>query len=370
MQPSVILVDGLVYVLIHLRVHRARQAVGYRGDKMSAGAAGIEGLARKGEDLLGGGVRSVDSGAHAAHEDELALELRLKRGNVVLRQRALPDLNAYLRHVLDDGDKIGVGVVDGDAAARADIAVESAIRLLEKFAPHFGLHEHRVFRAPVVMRENDVGLQIIYEQLHIAEAVLGYVLYKLVHLVGVLVKRGKGVFKIHEEVALLENARAHKAGKQLIIACLLARLFAALLPALRAACGKVGRVHDLPPARYVRADRKLRRMHRNGSRRILGKAYRRSPSVNAHAAAPAVAAQKRVYRIVQAHMQRLVLLELPLGLAVGLQKLEKYFLCSLHYSSLLIVKHARGIGHRERTVIIFKSRLQANIADPKSERLH
>ena len=63
----------------------------------------------------------------------------------------LPDLNADLGHVVHDGDEVRVGVVDGDDAARADVAIKAAVGLLEKLAPHVGLHKEGIFRAPVIV---------------------------------------------------------------------------------------------------------------------------------------------------------------------------------------------------------------------------
>ena len=54
-------------------------------------------------------------------------------------------------------------------------------------------------------------LQIINEQLHIAQPVVGDIVDEPVHFIGVFIERGEGVLKAHEKVALLENARAHEA---------------------------------------------------------------------------------------------------------------------------------------------------------------
>ena len=151
--------------------------------------------------------------------------------------------------------KVRVGVVDGDAAAGADIAIKAAVWLFEERAPHVRLHEKRRFCAPVVVGEDGVRLKIVDEQLHILEAVGGDILDKLVHFVRMLIKRRERVFKAHEEVALLKNARAHEARDQLLVSGCGARLGAALLPALGAVCGDVRCVDILTPAGDVRTDR-------------------------------------------------------------------------------------------------------------------
>ena len=81
--------------------------------------------------MIGLGVHPVDGGPQAAHEDQPALQMPLEGGDVVLRQHALPHLDADLSHVVHDGRQVRVGVVDGDDPAGADIAVEPAVGLLE-----------------------------------------------------------------------------------------------------------------------------------------------------------------------------------------------------------------------------------------------
>ena len=138
---GVIFVNGLVQILVHVGEDGARQTIGDGGDIVPAGAIGLQSLAGIVQDLLRLGVRAVNGGPQAAHEHQLAVEVLLKGGDVVLRQGALPHLNADLRHVVHNGHQIGVGVVDGDDAPGADIAIEAAIGLLEEVPPHLRLHE-------------------------------------------------------------------------------------------------------------------------------------------------------------------------------------------------------------------------------------
>ena len=260
----------------------------------------------------------------------------LQRGDVVFRQDALPDLNADLGHIIHDRHEIGVGVVDGDDAARADVAVKAAVRLFEEFPPHLRLHEQGVFRAPVVVREDDVRLQIVDEHAHIRQAVLRDVVDERMHLVRMRIEVRERILKAHEKVALLENARSHEPGQQVVRTAGSARLSTAGLPSLRAGGLQIGSVHRLAPARDIRADGEAlaRVRHRAGG--ILGKQDRRAPAVLARRAALAVAAQVRVARIVQAHMQRLILAQLALGLTVGADELEKdLFRCGHGFHSLL-----------------------------------
>ena len=227
-------------------------------------------------------------------------------------------------------------MVDGDDAARADIAVKAAVRLFEEFPPHLRLHEQGVFRAPVVVREDDVRLQIIDQHAHIRQAVLGDVVDERVHLVRMRVEVRERVLKAHEEVALLKNARAHEARQQPLRLAGGARLQTAGLPPIRTGGLKIGSVHRFAPARDVRAHGKplARVRHRAGG--IFRKQNRRAPAVLTRRAALAVAAQVRVARIVQAHMQRLVLAQLALRLAVGPDDFEEdLFRCGHGFHSLL-----------------------------------
>ena len=63
--------------------------------------------------------------------------------------------------------------------------------------------------------------------------------------------------------------------------------------------------------------------------RIFGEADGRAPAVLAHGAALAVAAKIGVDGVRQAHVQRFILAELTLGLAVGLDEFKKNFLSKM-----------------------------------------
>ena len=227
-------------------------------------------------------------------------------------------------------------MVDGDDAARADIAVKAAVRLFEEFPPHLRLHEQGVFCAPVVVREDHVRLQIVDQHTHIRQAIFSDVVNERVHLVRVCIEVRERVLKAHEKVALLKNARAHEPGQQVIRPAGGTRLGAAGLPPLRAGSLQIGRVHRLAPARDVRADGETLARVRHRAGRVLGKQDRRAPAVHARRAALAVAAQVGVARIVEAHVQRLILAQLALRLAVGPDELEKdLFRCRHGFHSLL-----------------------------------
>ena len=227
-------------------------------------------------------------------------------------------------------------MVDGDDAARADVAIEPAVRLLEEFPPHLGLHEQGVFRAPVVVRKDHVRLQVVDEHAHIRQSVLRDVVNERVHLVRVGVEVRERVLKAHEEVALLENARTHEPGQQVIRPAGGACLGAAGLPSLRAGSLQIRRVHRLAPARDVWADGETLARVRHRAGRILGEQDRRAPAVHARRAALAVAAQIGVARVGKAHVQRLILAQLALRLAVGSDQLEEdLFRCGHGFHSLL-----------------------------------
>ena len=166
-QRPVVVRYGPVDVLVHMGIHRPRQAIGDGGNIVPTRAAPPQGIHGIAVDLLRRGIRPVDGGAHAAHQHQPPVQLLLEGRYIVLRQYTLPHLNADLRHVLHDRDQIGVRVVDGDHAPGPDIAVKPPVRLLEEFPPHFRLHKQRILGAPVVVREDHVRPQIVDEQLHV-----------------------------------------------------------------------------------------------------------------------------------------------------------------------------------------------------------
>ena len=234
-------------------------------------------------------------------------------------------------------------MVDGDAAPGADVPVEPAVRLLEKLPPHLRLHEQGVLGAPVVVGEDHVRLQVVDKQLHIAQPVLQNVLDQLVHLLRMLVEVGQRVLKAHKEVALLKDAGAHEPRQQLLLAAGVPGLPAAVLPALGAVGRQIRGVYRLPPPGHVRAHRQTVPCQRHGAGRVRREADGGAPAVHADGAPLPVSPQVCVGRVVQAHMQRLVLPQLPLRLAVRLQKLQKVLFCCHHgalTSQRLLTKQA------------------------------
>ena len=318
MHAGVVGVDGLIDIPVDMRIDGAGEAVGDGGDEVAPGAAGPEGTPGVVADLPGRGVRAVDSCADAAHEDQLALQTALESGNVIFRQNPLPDLNADLGHVVHDGHQIRVGVVDGDAAPGADIAVEAAVGFLEKRPPHIRMHKQGILGAPVIVGEDDIRVQVIDEQLHIAQAIVGDVVNEPVHFIGMLIKGGEGVFKAHKEVALLKNTRAHEACQELFLSGGGAGGGAAVLPARSAAGRQVRGMDRLLPMRHIRADGEVVRVDRDGPGGVGGKADGGAPAVTADAAAAAVSSQVGVNRVIETHIQGLVLLQHPLRAAIGL----------------------------------------------------
>ena len=106
MQPRVVLVHGLIEVLIHVREDRTGKAVGDRGDEVPAGAAARERVSCVGENFIRLRIRAVDGRAEAAHESESAVQVLLECGDVIFRERALPDLDTDLRHIVHYRDKV------------------------------------------------------------------------------------------------------------------------------------------------------------------------------------------------------------------------------------------------------------------------
>ena len=213
-------------------------------------------------------------------------------------------------------------MVYGDDAALADVAVKAAVGLLVELAPHLRLHEEGVLGAPVVMGEDDVRVQVVDEHLHVFEAVIGDVVYELVHLIGVLVEVGERVLKAHEKVALLEYAGAHEAGHKLLAAHGLG-LGADVLPAGGAVGLQVRGVDIVAPVGYVAEHFQLVAGVRHGAGRVGGEEDGCAPLVHAGGAADAVAAQVGVYGVAGHHGQGLVLVEDALRPSVWLEHFKE-----------------------------------------------
>ena len=221
-------------------------------------------------------------------------------------------------------------MVDGDDPTGADVAIEAAVGLLEKLPPHLRLHEQGVFGAPVVVGEQHVGLQAVDEHFGIGQPELGDVLNQLVHLVRVLIERGEGVFKIHEEVALLEDAGAHKAGDQAVVPGGLPGGGPGLLPPLGAVGLKIGGVDHLPPTRHVGADGEPAGVDGDGAGGVLWEIDGHAPPVHRGGAPLPVAPEEDVDGVSQIHGQGLVLAQLALRLSVGTEQLQEYLFGRRH----------------------------------------
>ena len=154
------------------------------------------------------------------------------------------------------------------------------------------------------------------------------------HLLRVLIQVRQRVLKAHQEVALLEDTGTHKACQQLLLPAGRPCRGAARLPALRAG-GDIRRVHRLPPAGNVRTHRQAVCGDGHRPRRVGGKADGGAPAVFADGPPLPVAPQIGVDGIVQAHVQRLVLAQLAIRLAIGLQQLQKVLLGCHHIISPL-----------------------------------
>ena len=223
------------------------------------------------------------------------------------------------------------------------------------------------------MGEDGVRVEPVDEHIDIVDAVVGDVVDQLVHLLGVFIEVGQGVLKAHKEVALLENAGAHKAGGELFLPGQCAAAFKALLPALLTVGFKIRRVDKLPPAGDVRADLVLLCDMGRSSRRVGREQDGGAPAVNADGAGLAVAPQIGVDGVGQHHLYGFILHKLPLRLPVGLQKLQKYFFRCGHGDPFLYFLICQNTG-REcdgfGAVIIREPRLLAHVADQQTVGLH
>ena len=169
------------------------------------------------------------------------------------------------------------------------------------------------------MGEDDVGLQVVHQQLGILEAVLGNGVHQIVHIVGLQQQVHQGILKAHQVVALLEDAGAHKAHGQVLVVVDGGGGGDGLLPAVGAVGHQVRHLDRIPPAGDIRADLIIvgHMGHRAGS--VLGEQDLGAPLVIAGHAALAVAAGILLQRIVHHRYKGLVLAQQPLGLTVALE---------------------------------------------------
>lgn len=87
-----------------------------------------------------------------------------------------------------------------DDAVLVQVAVESAVGLLEQLPPGVGGHEEAGLGAPVVMGDDDIGMQVLDNQLHVVQAVLADGIDQVLHILGLFQHIGQSVLRWDESL--------------------------------------------------------------------------------------------------------------------------------------------------------------------------
>ena len=294
---------------IHVLEDGAPQSVGDGRDEVLQLSVLFQHLPHVCSNFLFRSVAPVDLGPHAAHDDHAAVQMAHHLRNVVLRQDALPALNADFHHIVQNRHQVGIGVVDGDASRIPNLSVKLPVRFFKEFPPDFRLHEQLVFRAPVVVGEDDVRLQSLDQHPNELQSVLKDVVDQLVHFLWVLVEVGQSVLEAHQEVALLKDSGSHKTRQKALISRFFPLDLSEFFPALLAVVSDIRCVDHLFPPGDVLQHCGLFRMVRDGARGILRKQNGHAPPVFG-AGSPNLSFPKvPVHRISQSHLQGFVLVQ-------------------------------------------------------------
>ena len=282
-------------------------------------------------DFFLSGISAVDGSSDAAHQDHFALQTFLKSRDVILRKGSLPYLYTDLGHVLDYRDEVGIRVVDGYDAARADVLVELPVRLLEELAPHVRLHEEGILGSPVIMSEYCIRLQPVDHELDIFHPVLVDVCDQFVHFLRMIIQTGKDLLERHQVVALLKDTRRDESCYELVITGVVSCPGAERLPqSIIAAVGEdIRRMDIVPPVSYILDDLVFLSYMRHGSRCIKGPVGPDAPAVRNGCTRPEARTDICADRVRNYHLEGLILDE-P---AVRLEKFKENFSCCHHVLS-------------------------------------
>ena len=141
------------------------------------------------------------------------------------------------------------------------------------------------------------------------------------HLIRMVVEIRQNLLERHQKMALLKDARAHKAGYKSLIARALPCPGAASLPCRRVAAvrNKLRSMHVIAPPCYILYHLVLFGHMRHRARRVSRPLDHSTPAVRYGGARHPALVQVLAYRIAKHHLESLILQELPFRLSVRLQ---------------------------------------------------
>ena len=163
-------------------------------------------------------TQDIRGDLQSAHQGDAAVGLFQQSVDIVLRQHALPHVDVQVDHVLQQRLQIAVRMVDDDDALVMDIVVNLLILRFDEFAPHLWGEEEAVFRAPVVVGENQIWMHMLDQSLEHPKTIIADGIAQLVH--GFLFRQqiDEQVLKAHKEMEPFKHAGVHKGHQKLLIA--------------------------------------------------------------------------------------------------------------------------------------------------------
>ena len=172
------------------------------------------------------------------------------------------------------------------------------------------------------MRQDSIGMQVLYEHLLIFKPVIRDIVYKFVHFCGMFIEGGKRILKSHEIVESFEHSCHHHSCRQISISAHFLSPCSGFFPAFRAVGGYIRRLNLIAPAGYILQHSYIRCGYRHCSRSIFGEIIRDTPSVQISGAFLPVAAQISADRIAN-ELESFKVVQLPVRSAVFFQQFKK-----------------------------------------------
>ena len=165
----------------------------------SGWAIGVDCAAHLGADLLFGDVFNVDLRAvNAADHGKLALRHALDLHNIVLRDNALPDVNADFDHIRHKRLADAVRVVHIDHALFMDRVGNFLLQRLDDLAPNSRRQENVLLRAPIVVIEDDIRADLLAHFMDVIDFVVCNYAQQLCHFFRVFQIAAQCVFHAHQ----------------------------------------------------------------------------------------------------------------------------------------------------------------------------
>ena len=300
---------------------------------MTAGTEVLTDLADIGADLFLSRIGTVDDGVDAAHQGHTAVQLLLEGCNVVGVQHTLPHVDAQVNHIFHNALTPAVGMVQDDDTVVLHVLVHLHILGLDELAPHSRADEHGVLAAPIVMGNDDIGMEVVHQQLGVLEAVLTDGFQQFQGILRLLVQSHAQVGDAHQVVSLLPNTGTHEGHNQMLIAVNGGSSSLGVLPQLRSGAvgNQIGNLNGFLPLGNIGADQII--FAGEGEHLGLGPQVGGAPTVLDGAALLAHTAGVALNRVDHNRLGKFVVVDQAVGLAIRLQGFQKILLGGKHRKS-------------------------------------